>query len=381
MPRTDPSANSVSVALQEEPNGHANLALRGRLDVESTGSCWRDLERRLKPLRVSSLDIDVSHLELSGGIGIALLRYLHEGGMTPGAAVNLHGLGEELQKLLNTFTSEDFRSFVTEKRVGVRMVEVTGRWLRGVFREMREQIAFIGSITTALPVALVHPKLMRWGRVKHVMERAGANALPVVGVFSWLVGLVLALEASHPLEKFGAQIFIADMIGFSNIRDTGPLVTAIMLAGRSGSAFAAELGTMKVNQELDALTTMGLDPVRFLVVHRMFAALLLTPLLSIYAMVLGMCGGIMVMSFLGFSWSMIYHQLLGRIHTNDIVVGLTKALLFGLIVGAVGCLRGLQTREGPQAVGVSATRSVVSGILLVIFANTIYSAVQYFYNG
>jgi phospholipid/cholesterol/gamma-HCH transport system permease protein len=155
------------------------------------------------------------------------------------------------------------------------------------------------------------------------------------------------------------------------------LVTAVMLAGRSGSAFAAELGTMKVNQELDALTTMGLSPVRFLVVQRIVGALILTPLLTLYAMLMGILGGVMLMRFQGFPPMMIYHQMIERVHMGDLFVGLGKSLVFGLIIGGVGCLRGLQTKEGPQAVGVSTTRSVVAAILLVIIANTLFSAAQY----
>jgi len=239
-------------------------------------------------------------------------------------------------------------------------------------------VEFVGKVAVALPGALIHPRQMRWGEIVRVMETAGANALPVVGLFSFLVGLVLALEGAKPLAQFGAQIYVADMIGFASIRDTGPLVTAIMLAGRSGSAFAAELGTMKVNEELDALATMGLDPVRFLVVQRIVAALLLTPLLTVYAMGLSLLGGIMVMRFQGFPPLMIYHQIVGRVHLNDLETGLLKSVMFGLIVGAIGCLRGLQTKEGPQAVGASTTRSVVAGIMLIIIANTLFSTAQYF---
>jgi phospholipid/cholesterol/gamma-HCH transport system permease protein len=220
---------------------------------------------------------------------------------------------------------------------------------------------------------------MRWGEVRRVMETAGANAMPVVSIISVLVGMVTVLEAAHPLAKFGAQIFLADMIGFSSLRDTGPVVTAILLAGRSGSAFAAELGTMKVNQELDALTTMGLNPIRFLVVQRVVAALLLTPLLTLYAMLMGILGGLLVMRSLGFPPLMIYHQILGRVGISDVVVGLTKAAIFGLIIGGMASLRGLQTGIGPSAVGISTTRSVVACILMIILANTLYATVQYFW--
>jgi len=218
---------------------------------------------------------------------------------------------------------------------------------------------------------------MRWPEIRRVIEKAGANALPVISIFSLLVGLVMALEAARPMEKLGAEIFIADMIGFSAFRDIGPLVTAIMLAGRSGSAFAAELGTMKVNEELDALTTMGLNPMQFLVLQRIIAAVLLTPLLTLYAMLMSIVGGIIVMSFFGFPPLMIYHEIVARVQLHDFILGMEKSAVFGLIIGGIGCLRGLQTKEGPRAVGVSTTRSVVASIMLVILANTIFSAVEY----
>lgn len=378
MEGPEPNDKSVKLEFQQQPGGVLKLVLCGRLDWETAGSCWRRLEDRLRALAPKSLEIDVTQLDPGGGIGIALLRYLDQGGMTPGATVRLLGLAESSQKLLDTFTAEDFKAYRPRPPARLSVPEEVGAFSRGLFLDFREQLSFVGALLRALAPALAHPKNFRWREIRQVMETAGANALPVVAAFSWLTGLVTALEAAHPLEQLGAQIFIADMIGFSSIRDTGPIVTAIMLAGRSGSAFAAELGTMKVNQELDALQTMGLEPIRFLVLQRVIAALVLTPLLSLYAMLMSILGGIMVMRFLGFPPRMIYHQMIARIQLDDVAVGLGKSLIFGLIVGAIGCLRGLQTKSGPRAVGVSTTRAVVAGILLIILANTIFSAVQYF---
>jgi phospholipid/cholesterol/gamma-HCH transport system permease protein len=161
------------------------------------------------------------------------------------------------------------------------------------------------------------------------------------------------------------------------VRELGPLMTAILLAGRSGSAFAAEIGTMKVNEELNALETMGLDPVRFLVVQRIMAGILLTPLLTLYSMFMGVLGGVLVMLALGFPLTAVYHQMASSVEVSDVLVGLLKGLVFGVIVSAVGCLRGLQTQQGPSAVGESTTRAVVSGILLIILADALFSAVLY----
>lgn len=363
--------------MREGSAGAVTIVLRGCLDLETTAACWRDLRRRLAYKHVSSLEVDASQLKFSGSIGVALMKFLETGGMTPHARVTVRGLGEDTRKLLDQFASQDALKTPPEPPLTARVPQEIGAAVRSFWRDLLEAITFVGTLLAALANAVMHPKRLRWREIRRTMERAGADALPVVSLFSWLVGLVLALEAAHPLRKLGAELFIADLIGFSSIRDTGPLVTAIMLAGRSGSAFAAELGTMKVNQELDALTTMGLDPIQFLVLPRVLAAVLLTPLLTLYAMLMSIIGGVLVLRFFGFPPMMIYHEIVGRVEMRDLVIGMEKSVIFGLIVGAIGCLRGLQTGEGPREVGVSTTRAVVAGIILVILSNTAFSAVQY----
>lgn len=367
---------AVHAQVREEAGGQVRLVLSGRLDAHNAGAFWRDLEARLKPLRASHLEVDASQLELQGGIGIALLQHLSEGKMTPGASIRLGGLRENTKRLFQAFTGPGFRPLpAIAPKPG--LVEEIGSGTRGVLRDLHDQVSFIGSVARVLPGAIVQPKRMRWREVMRVMETAGANSLPLVGTVCWLMGLVMALESVRPLQRFGAQSMVGDMIGFAALRDIGPIVTGIMLASRSSSAFAAELATMKVTQELDALKTMGLEPIRFLVVQRVVASLFLTPLLALYGMFLSIIGGVMVMRLVAFPPRMIFHQILSGVGLNDLGVGLTKSILFGLIIGAVGCLRGLQTKEGPQAVGVSTTRSVVSSVMLIIICNTIYSAANY----
>jgi len=214
---------------------------------------------------------------------------------------------------------------------------------------------------------------MRWPEVRRVLELAGANAVPIVSLVSILVGLIIAFESAQPLAQFGAQIYVANMIGLVMVRELGPLLAAILLAGRSGSAFAAEIGTMKVNEELNALETLGLDPIRFLVVQRITAGVLLTPLLTFYATFMGVLGGVLVTLGLGYPLSLVFHQLSSSVQLSDVVFGATKGVVFGAIVSAVGCLRGLQTQQGPSAVGISTTRAVVTSILLIIIADAVFS--------
>jgi phospholipid/cholesterol/gamma-HCH transport system permease protein len=240
--------------------------------------------------------------------------------------------------------------------------------------EIRELMIFVGRVAHAMLRALRSWRKFRWSEVARVFEEAGADALPIVTLISGLVGLITALEAAEPLAKFGAQIFIADMVGFGGVRELGPLLAAVMVAGRSGSAFAAEIGTMKVNEELDAMATMGLDPVRFLVVQRLIAGAFLMPLLSVYAMLMSVVGGTLVMLSLGFTLPVILHQIANRVHLQDLALGLSKGVVFGLIIAAIGCWRGLQTGEGSIAVGISTTRAVVTSIVVIVLADAAFAA-------
>jgi phospholipid/cholesterol/gamma-HCH transport system permease protein len=241
--------------------------------------------------------------------------------------------------------------------------------------DLREQVVFFGDILASLPRTLPNRQRMRWPEVRHIFESAGANAVPIVSLISLLVGLIIAFESAQPLAQFGAQIFVANMIGLVMVRELGPLLAAILLAGRSGSAFAAEIGTMKVNEELNALETLGLDPIPFLVVQRITAGILLTPLLTCYATFMGVLGGVLVMLGLGFPLKLIFHQLTSAVHLHDVVLAAAKGVVFGAIVSGVGCLRGLQTKQGPSAVGISTTRAVVTSILLIVIADAVFSVV------
>ncbi len=226
--------------------------------------------------------------------------------------------------------------------------------------------------------AALHPSTVRWRDTLLVAEELGVNALPIVALLSFLVGVIMAFQAAVALRQFGAEIFVANMIGLSVLREMGPLMTAIILAGRSGSAFAAEIGTMKVREEIDALKTMGLEPVRFLVVPRVIAAVVMTPVLTVFADLFGVMGGSVVMTALGFPLITFFHQLQSAVSYGSLVGGLVKAFAFGILIAAIGCLRGLQTETGASAVGLSTTHAVVSGIILIVITDGIFSVIYYY---
>jgi phospholipid/cholesterol/gamma-HCH transport system permease protein len=243
--------------------------------------------------------------------------------------------------------------------------------------EIHEQMVFLGAIIASLPVSIFHPKRSRWAETRRIVELAGANAVPIVSLMSLLLGFIIAFESARRLAEFGAQLYVANTIMVVMVRDMGPLMTAILLAGRTGSSFAAEIGTMKINEELNALKTFGLDPIPFLVVPRILAGVFVTPLLTFYSILMGVIGGVIVMLGLGFTLPLILHQLASSVHLNDLGAGISKSAIFGVIVSAVGCWHGLRTEQGPSAVGLSTTRAVVTSLLLIIVADAVFSAISY----
>ncbi len=371
---------ATRIALDPGPEGSATLTLGGPLDVETAAEARRAVEQRLAGTRWTGLDVDAAGVDRGDVSGMSLLYELAEGRVLPGVRARVRGLRPEFQRLLAAFPPPSELSALRAAPPHPRLVSEVGAATSSILADLRAQLVFIGAVVQGFGAVLRRPRAMRWGEVATVFEKAGVNALPIVSLISLLMGLVIAFEAAQPLATFGAQIFIANMIGLVMIREFSPIFTAIIFAGRSGSAFAAEIGTMKVNEELNALETMGLDPVRFLVLQRVFAGTLLMPVLAAYSMVLGVFGGILVMLSMGFPFSQIWSQLVGALGVHDVLVGISKSFVFGAIIAGLGCLRGMQTKEGPNAVGDSTTRAVVAGILMIIVVDSIYSVLTYVLN-
>jgi phospholipid/cholesterol/gamma-HCH transport system permease protein len=365
--------------LEAKGSGVGTLKLSGRLDARSTSILWRDLEARLRRSPMLTLEVDASEVEYCDGAGLALLQFLCMGGMlAPGGKATVRGLRPEYQPLFQRFTAEDYQRNRAQPPASGSVVEEVGRAVAAEATDLKAEVSFIGEVSRGLAANLARPKAMRWGEVLRVFEQAGVNALPIISLISLLIGLIIAFEAAAPFAMFGAQVFIANMLGIIMARELSGLMTAIILAGRSGSAFAAELGTMKVNEELNALETFGLNPVRFLVVQRVLAGILLTPLLTVYSIFVAILGGVLVMMAMGFSLETIYNQMAQTLGYKDILIGVGKGFIFGALIAGIGCLRGLQTKQGPSAVGESTTRSVVTGILLVIVADAVVAVLLYF---
>lgn len=372
-------ATNASCELRQNSSGSWTLTLNGRLDADSTAVLWKDLHTQLRHGKVSALEVEASGVEYCDGAGASLLQFLSLGGVLAAEAKpTFHGLRPEFLKLIERLSAEDYRKHRPAVSRRAPVLEHVGRSAVALAQGTKAELSFIGEVTAGLGRNMTRAKAMRWGEIGRVFERAGVDALPIISLISLLVGLIIAFEAAAPFAMFGAQIFIANMLGIIMAREMSALMTAIILAGRSSSAFAAELGTMKVNEELNALTTMGLDPVRFLVVQRLVAGVLLAPLLTIYSICVSIMGGVLVMVAMGFPLITIYNQMAQSVHCADLLIGVSKGVVFGALIAGIGCLRGLQTKQGPSAVGESTTRAVVASILLVIVADAVIAVLLYF---
>ena len=354
------------------------LVMSGRLDMKTAGKLWRETLHILNESNVIEIVIDASEVNYCDGAGAAFIVKLQHRMAHLGGEVSIHGLEAKFRGLLDIYGQVSNETPAGLHREPLSLVEQVGCAGLGIWQDVRILIAFIGELSVGLLDAAIHPHRIRWKDALVTAERAGVNALPIIALIGFLLGLIMAFQAANPMRQFGADIFVANLIGLSMLRELGPLITAILLAGRSASAFAAELGTMRVREEIDALTTMGLDPLRFLAVPRVLAAVAMTPLLTVFANLFGLIGGAVVMLSLGFTVTTYVNQILLGIHLGDLLGGLFKSVVFGLLVAAIGCLRGLQTKTGASAVGISTTRAVVSGIVLIAIADGVFAVVYYY---
>ena len=370
------SAPAASLVVSDV-DGKRELRLAGRLDSYSIAGVWPDARAALDAAPNLPVSVETSRVDYCDGGGIAMLVDLLRQARPAEASVSVVGLRPEFRTLLDQFDPAAFRTHPEEHAERLKTVAEIGRAALILGRDMRMQIAFIGETGAALWYAITHPSRIRWKDVWYTCEQVGVNALPIVALISFLLGIILAFQSAVPMKQFGAEIFVADLVGLSILRELGPLMTAILLAGRSGAAFAAEIGTMKVNEELNALTTMGLDPVRFLVVTRIIAALLMMPLLCIFSDLIGILGGALTMISFNIPISAYLHEVDSMVDVKDLLAGLAKAPVFAVLIAGVGCLRGLQTQTGASAVGISATRAVVTAIILLVVVDGIYAFIYY----
>lgn len=358
------------------------LFLSGRLDARGLAGVWTQACLAIGQVGSAVLVINlegVDYLDMAGAAFISHLKTLgKKPSPVPPVPPQVVGLKSEYAPMLSLAEKTDMNSDFKNPGPPPSFVEQTGKNIGNIFSDAKVFIGFIGEITWAMITSLKNPGHIRWADTLVIAERAGVDALPIVALISFIVGLVMAFQAAMPMKMFGAEIYVANLIGIATVRELGPLMTAIVLAGRSASAFAAEIGTMKINEELDALTVMGMDPVKFLILPRVIASTLITPLLTIFANLVGIAGGAVVIVSLGYPIVAYYNQVVNFVTWQDFTGGIIKCFVFGILIAATGCIRGYQTARGPAAVGEATTRAVVSSIVLIAVFDGIFSIIYYY---
>lgn len=367
-----------SGALTVSTGDPVRLLATGRWDIAAASRLDRALRDALALPPVRRVTLDLSAMTALDTSGAWLIRRARERLEERGGALTLAGVPESFAPLLREVDKLDTRQPPADASPTglLAFLERLGRSTTDVGKEAREMVGFFGFLLVSLARVLVQPRRLRGVSVAYHMEQTGLNALPIVGLLSFLIGIVLAYQGAAQLRQFGAEIFVVDLLGIAVLRELGILIAAIIIAGRSGSAFTAQIGTMKVNQEVDAMRTLGLDPVDILVLPRVVALCLTLPLVTFFANAMGILGGA-VMSYmvLDITPAQFVTQFRLSIDIDHFWVGMVKAPVFAFTIAMVGCYQGLQVGGSAESVGRLTTKSVVEAIFLVIVLDAIFSVV------
>jgi phospholipid/cholesterol/gamma-HCH transport system permease protein len=349
-----------------------SVVLEGRITAYTAAPIWRSAIAALAGNPNRRVIVDASRLDHVDGVGIALLVDLVRRDRPAYAQVEIRDLAPALAALVHGIDPKHF-TLPPQGRVARSIFEQIGRATLQQIAYAKDFAGFLGACAGALRRAIAHPRVVKWNDVLDVATEAGANAVPIVLLVGFLMGVIIAFEIGLVARKFGAVIFVVDGVGIAMLRELGALMTAIVFAGRTGAAFAAQIGTQKVNEEVNALTTFGLDPIYFLVLPRLLAAILVMPLLAVLADVVGLVGGALVMGAFDVTFAQFCNRILTAVHAGDFVLGLAKAGVFGAVIAAVGCQRGLATGVGATSVGLSATSAVVTSIVLIVVIDGLFA--------
>jgi phospholipid/cholesterol/gamma-HCH transport system permease protein len=341
------------------------LTLSGALDTNAAAGLWAPVLRAAGAAKGGPLVIDVTDATAATA-GAALLA----------AALARHG-DARLQG-----ADPALITLVAQAGVQPPLRTAPPPWTftgigRAALGQLASIVGFVGESVVAAALIPRRRRQIRLGDFLRIADQAGGQAIPLIVLLGYLMGLILSFQSSIPLRRFGADLFVVNLVGLSLLRELGPLLAAVILAGRTGSAFAAELGTMKVNEEVAALQTLGISPMTMLVLPRLAAAVLVMPVLTLFLELAGLLGMLTVMLAFGFSPSAVATQLGRAVHGRDLWGGLFKAVCFGAAIAGIGCRAGLATGIGPRAVGQAATAAVVGGIVATILLDGLFAILFY----
>ena len=368
-------------AAEEQSAGIAQatpdmLVLSGPWTARGSAAVAAQLDRLVVPAGVPAT-LDGSDIAALDSAGAWLLQKLLLRLRSQGATIDARGLKPRFARLLEVVQSHVAAQASKPAPAAApnpALLARVGRGAHSAYDEARGLLGFVGESALALLAGVRHPARLRWRPLLYNIRTAGFDALPIVGLLSFLLGIVVAYQGADQLRRYGANIFVADLVGLSMLREFAPLITAIIIAGRSGSAYAAQIGTMAVTEEIDAMRTIGIAPMELLVLPKILALMIAMPLLTVFADVLGVAGGmLMARAQLGVTFPEFLDRFAKAVSITAYMVGIGKAPVFAAIIAVVGCFQGFRTTGGADQVGRQTTKSVVQSIFLVIVADALFS--------
>jgi len=376
-----PAAPPEGLVIQEDASGVLAVRFTGDLNSHTVARLWTPALDRVRGREAlpagAQVRLDLTQAGYIDGAGLALLVKLRAEAEHRGAKVELLGLSESHAHLLGLAgEAEREASEKPQDRRGLKVKVASG--VGDILANIVEIVGFVGESSLVLWDCFRHPERVRWKDVFLSALAVGVESMPILLLIGFLMGLIMSFQSVITLQRFGGEIFVPNMLGLVMFREMGPLVTSILLAARSGSAFAAEIGTMRVNEELDAMSTMGISPVRFLVGPRILSSLAMVPFMTLFFNSASLVGGALVMLSIGFPLVTFTSRVFNNVTGTDLVGSLAKIMVFSLLVAGVSCLRGLRTGGGASAVGRSTTAAVVSGLILITIADGLFAVLFYY---
>ncbi|MFM7029272.1 MAG: MlaE family lipid ABC transporter permease subunit [Chakrabartia sp.] len=360
-------ANAAELLQEDLADGGQILRLSGSFTIALIG----DIDGRLRDLSADVRKIDLSAVEHMDTVGAWLV---HRTAKTSGAEIV--GAGKDASRLLQAVSGVDQAEIPPRPHPPSfeRFLAEVGHSVIISFTTLLQFLGFVGQVVKACFILAMNPGRFRWHAVVQHFDMVGVRALGIIGLMSFLIGIVIAQQGAVQLRQFGAEVFTINLIGRLTFRELGILMTAIMVAGRSGSAFAAQIGTMKITEEIDAMRTIGVSPIEALVIPRLLASVIMMPLLGFYATLISILGGGL------FCWISLeippitfVQRLQEVIPLTDLWVGLLKAPVFGAIIAMTGCFQGMQVSGNAEEVGLKTTAAVVQAIFLVIVLDAFFA--------
>ncbi len=366
-----------SYEVSNGDDGAKTLHIQGRMDAATAAETIAGIKSILKPPLPAALTVDLEKVTYLDDFGALVLVELKNLMARQKSRLYIKNADRNVKEILKILKYDALgKPAELPRKPSSNMLVRLGEAVFGQVADLNFVFSFIGSVCLSLIHACLHPRSLRLDDIFSSMKKVGVDALPIVGLISFLLGLIMAFMSSVQLQQFGANIYVASLVSLAMVRELGPIMTAIIVAGRSGSAFAAEIGTMKISDEVDALFTMGFDPTRFLVVPKIFASVITVPILTLFSDLFAIMGGLVVGVFmLDLTVNAYMTQTLKTLTLFDVFWGFLKAAVFALLIAGIGCLRGFQVRGGAAEVGQATTSAVVSSIFLIILTDSVFAVI------